>query len=75
MDVARSDASTREAFEIQLVTLVETLANGPGDTLGVARAWALICLLSGAAAAARAVEHPGVRDAIINGAREAAQQL
>lgn len=75
-EVARSESSTRIAYETELERTVGELASGmrTGSTEGDrARAIALLATLSGGLSMARAVNDPALADEIISALRVAAQ--
>ena len=74
-DVARSDSSTREAYEAELDRLIETLAAGFGDPPDRERACAFLALLSGGASIARAVKDERLRKEMLVAASSAAKAI
>ncbi|WP_066646986.1 MULTISPECIES: TetR/AcrR family transcriptional regulator [Sphingomonas] len=74
-DAARADAATRTAYQERLAPIVERLATGFGGEDGMQRGWALLSILVGAAAMARAVEDETMRAAIVSAAREVAYRV
>lgn len=73
VDVMRSDDATRATFDRGLGQVVDRLALGIGGDNARARAWALLSLLVGAAAVARALpEGSEGRTGILDAARTAA---
>lgn len=74
-DAARADLSTRQAYEVELRLLAETIARGlPGEG-ALTRAWQLLSILSGAAAMARAVDDASLRADIVAAATRAAKAV
>lgn len=74
-DAARADTATRTAYQDRLAQIVARLASGFGGAEGEQRGWALLSILAGAAAMARAVEGEAMRSAIASAARDAAYRL
>lgn len=77
-DVARSDEATRQAYEQVACRIASRLAVKLPERDGRSpqqRAWALLSILSGAAALARAVQTPEVRTQIIEASRQAARAI
>ena len=74
-DVARADDATRAVYEAELELLVETLATGFRGAHARQRALALLGVLSGAAAMARAVKGERVRREILAAANVAAKAI
>lgn len=66
-EVARSDASSRAAFETELLEVAAIVAAGPpsdGAPTDVDAAWAAMATLAGAVTFARAVDDPAVAERI-----------
>ena len=74
-DVARADDATRAVYEAELLKLVEVLAAGFRGAHAGERAWALLAVLSGAAAMARAVKDDRIRREILAAAGVAAKAV
>jgi TetR/AcrR family transcriptional regulator, transcriptional repressor for nem operon len=74
-DVARADEATRALYEAELEGLVEALAGGLRGAHARQRAFALLAILSGAAAMARAVKDESVRRDILAAANVAAKAV
>jgi TetR/AcrR family transcriptional repressor of nem operon len=74
-DVARADDATRAIYEAELGLLVEALAAGFRGAHARARALALLAVLSGAAAMARAVKDDHIRREILAAANVAAKAV
>ena len=74
-DVARADEATRKLYEAELLQLVDAVAAGFRGTGARPRALALLAILSGAAAMARAVKDDNVRREILAAANTAAKAV
>jgi TetR/AcrR family transcriptional repressor of nem operon len=74
-DVARADDATREVYEAELELLVEAVAQGLRGAHARERALALLSILSGAAAMARAVKDEAARREILAAANVAAKAI
>jgi len=74
-DVARADDATRAVYEAELELLVEALAAGFRGAHAKERALALLAVLSGAAAMARAVKDDHIRREILAAANTAAKAV
>jgi TetR/AcrR family transcriptional regulator, transcriptional repressor for nem operon len=74
-DVARADDATRRVYEAELEKLVQALAEGFRGAQARERALALLAILSGAAAMARAVKDERLRREILNAANAAAKAI
>jgi TetR/AcrR family transcriptional regulator, transcriptional repressor for nem operon len=74
-DVARADDATRKVYEAELELLVEAIAAGLRGAHARERALALLAILSGAAAMARAVKDEGARREILAAANVAAKAI
>jgi hypothetical protein len=74
-DVARADDATRTVYEAELEQLVEALADGFRGAHARERALALLAILSGAAAMARAVKDERLRRDILKAANAAAKAV
>jgi TetR/AcrR family transcriptional regulator, transcriptional repressor for nem operon len=74
-DVARADDATRALYETEVKRLVEALATGLRGAHARERALALLAILSGAAAMARAVKDDSVRREILAAANAAAKAV
>src|SRR6516164_4763264 len=74
-DVARADDATRAVYEAELEKLVQALADGFRGTHARERALALLAVLSGAAAMARAVKDEHLRREILNAANSVAKAV
>src|SRR5882724_7877074 len=74
-DVARADDATRAVYEAELEALVAALAGGFRGANARERALALLAVLSGAAAMARAVKDDRARREILAAANSAAKAL
>jgi TetR/AcrR family transcriptional regulator, transcriptional repressor for nem operon len=74
-DIARANAETRKAFDIELNALVDLVAAGLGDPPDRKRAFALLTILSGGAGMARGVKDKGLRAAILDAAAAAAKAI
>ncbi len=74
-DVARADDATRAVYEAELKRLADTVAAGFAGAHARERAWALLTVLSGAAAMARAVKDEKIRREILAAARIAAKAV
>ena len=74
-DVARADDATRAVYEAELELLVQALAAGFRGEHGRERALALLGVLSGAAAMARAVKGERARREILAAANVAAKAI
>jgi AcrR family transcriptional regulator len=74
-DVARADDATRKVYEAELELLVEAIAGGLRGAHGRERALALLAILSGAAAMARAVKDEAARREILAAANVAAKAI
>ena len=74
-DVARADEATRAVYEAELDLLVAELADGFRGAHARQRAVALLAVLSGAAAMARAVKNERARREILASAKVAAKAI
>jgi AcrR family transcriptional regulator len=74
-DVARADEATRSLYEAELERLVDAVAAGFRGAEARPRALALLAILSGAAAMARAVKDDNVRREILAAANTAAKAI
>jgi TetR/AcrR family transcriptional repressor of nem operon len=74
-DVARADEATRAVYEAELEKLVQALAEGFRGAYARERALALLAILSGAAAMARAVKDEHLRREILKAANVAAKAV
>jgi len=74
-DVARADDATRAVYEAELEALVAALAGGFRGANARERALALLAVLSGAAAMARAVKDDRARRDILAAANAAAKAI
>src|SRR6516225_1672794 len=74
-DVARADDATRAVYEAELGLLVEAIASGLRGAHARERALALLAVLSGAAAMARAVKDERARREILTAANVAAKEI
>ena len=74
-DVARADDATRAVYEAELELLVEAIASGLRGAHSRERALALLAILSGAAAMARAVKDERARREILTAANVAAKAI
>jgi len=77
-EVARADTETREAYEAELIKIVEAVAEGlTGGTLPARRktAWAVLALLSGGVSIARATADSKTSTQIANAIKPAIQVL
>jgi TetR/AcrR family transcriptional repressor of nem operon len=74
-DVARADDATRAVYEAELELLVAALAAGFRGAHAKERALALLAVLSGAAAMARAVKDDDIRREILAAANTAAKAV
>jgi hypothetical protein len=74
-DVARADDATRAVYEAELEALVAALAGGFRGVNARERALALLAVLSGAAAMARAVKDDRARRDILAAANAAAKAI
>jgi len=74
-DVARADDATRAVYEAELELLVAALAAGFRGAHAKERALALLAVLSGAAAMARAVKDDHIRREILAAANTAAKAV
>jgi len=74
-DVARADDATRAVYEAELEALVAALAGGFRGANARERALALLAVLSGAAAMARAVKDDRARREILAAANSAAKVM
>jgi TetR/AcrR family transcriptional repressor of nem operon len=74
-DVARADDATRAVYEAELEALVTALARGFRGANARERAFALLAVLSGAAAMARAVKDDRTRGEILAAANSAAKAV
>src|SRR6516225_7191341 len=74
-DVARADDATRAVYEAELELLVEAIASGLRGAHSRERALALLAILSGAAAMARAVKDERARREILTAANVAAKEI
>jgi TetR/AcrR family transcriptional regulator, transcriptional repressor for nem operon len=74
-DVARADDATRKVYEAELERLVEVVAGGLRGAHARERALALLSILSGAAAMARAVKDEAARREILAAANVAAKAI
>lgn len=74
-DVARADDATRAVYEAELEQLVQALAEGLRGAHARERALALLAILSGAAAMARAVKDERLRRDILKAANAAAKAV
>jgi AcrR family transcriptional regulator len=75
LDVARADETTRLLYEAELEQLVEAVAAGFRGAHARERALALLAILSGAAAMARAVKNDELRRDILGAANAAAKAI
>jgi TetR/AcrR family transcriptional regulator, transcriptional repressor for nem operon len=74
-DVARADHATRAVYEAELEQLVQALADGLRGAHARERALALLAILSGAAAMARAVKDEKLRRDVLRAANAAAKAI
>jgi hypothetical protein len=74
-DIARADDATRAVYEAELELLVEAIAGGLRGAHARERALALLAILSGAAAMARAVKDGRARRDILAAANVAAKAI
>src|SRR5438445_7401548 len=74
-DVARADDATRAVYEAELELLVQAMAAGFRGAHARERALALLAVLSGAAAMARAVKADGIRQEVLAAANIAAKAI
>ena len=74
-DVARADDATRAVYEAELERLVDAIAGGLRGAHARERALALLAILSGAAAMARAVKDDAIKREILAAANVAAKAI
>lgn len=74
-DAARAPSPARAAYTAEISLVVQRIAAGLTGDAREARAWQLLSVLSGAAAMARAVDEPDIRDRALTAARQFAKTL
>ena len=74
-DAARADGSTREAYEAELRSLVDSIAEGLRGADARQKAWHLMAIFAGGAGMARAVNDKKLRAEIVAAVTQAAKSV